>query len=69
MLNWNSSYNWTKLETERAVNNAIKERRGIVGLDTEHTDYQNELDMKRWVEEMGYSAKIQMDRIVVKLTK
>ena len=57
MIGWNPSYNWTRPEFTRAVNNAfIRDQKQSVHLDVEHSDRKNMNDIKMWASQMGYQA-------------
>ena len=62
-------FEWSKSDVERAVNSAIAEGRTSVGLSMDHNTYANELQVVKWVQEMGHEAKLEAERVSVTIRK
>lgn len=67
MLNWHNDYNWTKEQVIECINTALKEGKDKISLDAEHNDWQNEQDMIKWANELGYSAYLERESIKITL--
>lgn len=61
MIGWSEGYNWTKEQTLNAVRGETH-----VVLNCEHNDYNNMLNMVKWLDDAGFNAVISdsMERIV-----
>ena len=62
-------FEWEKKDVERIINSAIKEGRVSVTLDMHKNTYYNEEQIVQWIEELGYDATHDIERIVVTLKK
>lgn len=67
MESWNNNYNWTKQQLENVLVEAKYQNKKIIYLDTEHCDYQNEQDIISWAKELGYSAEVNGDTMIIYL--
>jgi hypothetical protein len=65
MLNWDEGYNWTKDQFLRVVNQSKKNGNKWVSLDTEHSDWQNEINMVAWAKELGYEAERKNESVLI----
>lgn len=59
MIGWNPNYNWTYDQFKKVVDDdLVKGKKNSICLDTEHSDYHNEEQIKAWARDLGYCAEI-----------
>ena len=66
MKNWG---NWSYGDLKRVIEKAKTEGRKTVGIDQEHTDWQNDKQVSEWLKEMGYKYDVGVERTVIYLTE
>jgi hypothetical protein len=64
MKNWG---NWTRRDLEDAITTARKKGDTYLSISQQHTDWQNDQRVERWLMEMGLEFKTEMERTVIKL--
>lgn len=60
-----SYYEWSKEDVHRIVNDAKQKGQTGVNLSMEKNSYDNELQVVKWVEQMGHKAVLEFERVVV----
>lgn len=66
MKNWG---NWSYGDLKRVIEKTKTEGRKTVGIDQEHTDWQNDKQVSEWLKEMGYKYDVGVERTVIYLTE
>lgn len=64
-----SYYEWSKADVHRIVNDAKQKGQTGVNLLMEKNTHANELQVVKWVKEMGHEAVLEFERVVVSFGK
>lgn len=54
MIGWDPSYDWTKEETVKVINDAVVKGKTAINLDMEHSSAEGIRRVMGWIKEMGY---------------
>lgn len=64
MKNWG---NWSYQELKEVIDKAKTKGEASISISQEHTDYQNDQQVKSWLTDMGLKFKSEMERTVIHL--
>jgi hypothetical protein len=64
MKNWS---NWTWRELVEVIDSSKKKGQTTIVISQEHTDWQNDKQVERWLAEMNLEFETEMERTTIKL--